>query len=150
MGILSLIEFLQSNDIHFIADETSTLGSVVPSELANHNQPGSDCWIVCYGQVYDMTYYPRKRHPAGPSWITPLCGTDGTQAYAEFHSESLLRSVAGDRVGLLVVEDVEGGPTIEPGAATPPIDADEANDRMVDCTGAADCISFDELAPHAT
>ena len=104
LGIMTLSDFMKSNDIQFSQDAPGN-APITMSELALHNSP-DDCWVLFYGNVYDMSNYAR-RHPGGAKIITNLAGLDGTVEYERFHSESLLRSVQGDRVGILVEE--EGG-----------------------------------------
>jgi cytochrome b involved in lipid metabolism len=77
--------------------------AITMGELALHSTP-DDCWVALHGDVYDLTNYAR-RHPGGASIITRLAGTDGTQEYTRFHSESLLQSVQGDKIGPLTTLD---------------------------------------------
>lgn len=58
---------------------------VTMEELALHDS-ADDCWVIYYGEVYDMTEYA-QRHPGGASIITNLAGTDATEAYENFHSQ---------------------------------------------------------------
>jgi cytochrome b involved in lipid metabolism len=61
---------------------------ITMAELQQHSSK-SDCWVVYYRSVYDMTYYAKK-HPGGAGIITKLCGQDGTTNFEIFHSSSLL------------------------------------------------------------
>jgi cytochrome b involved in lipid metabolism len=74
-------------------------GTVSLDELALHDTV-EDCWVAYHGKVYDQTTYANQ-HPGGASVITNQCGTDGTDAYAIFHSENLLQSIKGDYLGYL-------------------------------------------------
>ncbi len=85
-------------------------------DLALHNT-AQDCWVALHGNVYDLTDYAR-RHPGGPSWLTRVCGMDGTSEYARFHSKSLLRSVAGNMVGPLNSTTIEEGDNTLPADGT--------------------------------
>jgi len=72
-----------------------------------HATPG-DCWLVYYGDVYDMTQYA-PTHPASSTLITNHCGTDATAAYASVHSRGLLGIVNSYKLGALE-EAVTSGP----------------------------------------
>ena len=107
--VTDVFDFMKQNGIELIppsGNGGSTTG-VSMQELALHNTP-NDCWVAIHGNVYDLTLYA-NRHPAGPEWVTDLAGTDGTEAYAEFHSISLLRSIQGDMIGSLLLDDGQGG-----------------------------------------
>ena len=73
-------------------------GSVSLLALEDHATP-DDCWVAYHGSVYDMTAYA-NRHPAGPNWITPYCGTDGTEAYARYHPQRLLNTIPETLLGV--------------------------------------------------
>jgi hypothetical protein len=98
-GVIALMNFMKTNDIQFIPDNTPGDTPITVSEMALHNT-AQDCWVALHGNVYDLTNYAR-RHPGGPSWVTQVCAMDGTSEYARFHSKSLLRSVAGNMIGPL-------------------------------------------------
>jgi cytochrome b involved in lipid metabolism len=101
VGVAALADNMKNNDIHFTPDDPGNT-PIALSELALHNTP-QDCWVVLHGDIYDLTNYAR-RHPGGASIVTRLAGTDGTMEYARFHTESLLLSVQGDKIGPLSVE----------------------------------------------
>jgi cytochrome b involved in lipid metabolism len=54
--------------------------TVTTAEVAAH-ATSTDCWTIVDGKVYDMTSY-FGRHPGGDETILPLCGKDGSEAYA--------------------------------------------------------------------
>jgi cytochrome b involved in lipid metabolism len=155
---IALMNFMKTNDIKFIPDNTPGDTLITLSELAMHNT-AQDCWVALHGDVYDLTNYAR-RHPGGPSWVTQVCAMDGTSEYARFHSKSLLRSVAGNMVGPLnsteegvnnltangssngggsINNTVNNGTSNTPGETT-----------TDDCANDSNCISMDELARHNT
>jgi hypothetical protein len=109
-GVISLMNFMETNDIQFTSDNTPGDTPITVSEMALHNT-AQDCWVALHGDVYDLTNYAR-RHPGGPSWVTRVCAMDGTSEYARFHSQSLLRSVAGNMIGplSLTADGLEGIP----------------------------------------
>lgn len=53
------------------------------AEVAERNTT-AECWVVVDGGVYDLTPWISE-HPGGPSRITQLCGTDGTQQFLGMH-----------------------------------------------------------------
>ena len=53
------------------------------AEVAERNT-AAECWVVIDGGVYDLTSWISE-HPGGPSRITQLCGTDGTQLFLGMH-----------------------------------------------------------------
>lgn len=74
--------------------------TMTENEVAKHSSP-SDCWVVFYGGVYDMTQYAYSHPGPGEQAIHPWCGLDGTTAFDVFHAESLLSRVEYTRVGNL-------------------------------------------------
>ena len=83
VGTIALIantfDFMNTNGIELIpSGPGSQMVSLATLQLHNTED---DCWVVYYGQVYDVTVYAANRHPAGPEWITPDCGADGTENY---------------------------------------------------------------------
>jgi cytochrome b involved in lipid metabolism len=152
VSIVALVDFMKTNDIQFVPDEAGTT-AITMSELALHSTP-DDCWVVLHGDVYDLTNYAR-RHPGGASIITQLAGIDGAQEYARFHSESLLRSVQGDKIGPLTLMDnaagTSAGNTNNNNGATnnngTPEDTNNAPTVLCDAAE-PDCISMAELQSH--
>ena len=108
VGVMDVFHFMKRNGIELLPSSSSVAGTTPISlnELALHNTP-DDCWVAIHGNVYDLTVYA-KRHPGGPEWVTDLAGTDGTDAYDEFHSIGLLRSIRGNVVGPYLGEDGGG------------------------------------------
>jgi cytochrome b involved in lipid metabolism len=105
-GIVSLVNFMKDNNIGFLQSDPGNTPFTL-TEVALHNTP-DDCWMVIHDKVFDLTAYA-KRHPGGARIVTDLAGTDATAEYDRFHSISLLDSVRGDIIGLLVVDDGESG-----------------------------------------
>ena len=56
--------------------------------MAKHNSP-SDCWVVLYGQVYDLTPF-LPQHPGGSRSILALAGQDATIEYDAIHPPGTL------------------------------------------------------------
>ncbi len=48
------------------------------------NNTAKSCWSAIDGNVYDLTRWINS-HPGGPSAITFLCGTDGSEAFSAQH-----------------------------------------------------------------
>lgn len=57
-------------------------------ELSRHNS-ATDCWVAIDGKVYDFTDF-LSEHPPGPDSIVNLAGTDGSKAFYDAHSASML------------------------------------------------------------
>jgi cytochrome b involved in lipid metabolism len=99
-GIVSLVNFLQDNNISF----TQVQGGNTPStlgEVALHATP-DDCWAALDGDVYDLTVWV-DTHPGGSIYIQSICGNDGTDIFIAQHPSSFLKAyVAQYRVGPLV------------------------------------------------
>ncbi|KHJ84380.1 cytochrome b5-like Heme/Steroid binding domain protein [Oesophagostomum dentatum] len=68
--------------------------SVDHEELTKHNKK-DDCWILIFGQVYDVTSY-LEFHPGGIPELMRAAGTDGTDLFNQYHAwvnyESMLKS----------------------------------------------------------
>ncbi|GMT02404.1 hypothetical protein PENTCL1PPCAC_24578 [Pristionchus entomophagus] len=60
------------------------LPKVSTEELVKHNKQ-SDCWIVLFGQVYDITPY-LEYHPGGVPELMRAAGTDATGLFNQYHS----------------------------------------------------------------
>ncbi|KAF2710867.1 L-lactate dehydrogenase [Pleomassaria siparia CBS 279.74] len=58
------------------------------AEVAQHNTAES-CWVVLYGNVYDVTEFIPK-HPGGAKVILQLAGTDATEEYDPIHPPGIL------------------------------------------------------------
>lgn len=50
------------------------------AQISSHSKR-SDCWLIIDGSVYDVTDY-LNQHPGGISQVTPFCGKDATEVYA--------------------------------------------------------------------
>jgi cytochrome b involved in lipid metabolism len=69
-------------------------------EVQTHNKPDVDCWVVYYGQVYDLTSY---QHPKiGNSVI--FCGTESTSQFSAVHPQTYLDMVQDRVVGYFYTE----------------------------------------------
>ena len=139
---------MKSKDIQLKPNDPGTT-PISLSELALHNTP-DDCWVAIHGDVYDLTNYA-KRHPGGEEMITFLAGTDGTLEYETFHTESLLRSVQGNKIGPLM-EDGESSSMNSGEGGSSSAFASNGGDSggVVACSDNGDCISLEELARHNT
>ncbi|KAK1833859.1 L-lactate ferricytochrome c oxidoreductase [Podospora conica] len=58
-------------------------------EVAKHNTPES-CWVVLYGDVYDVTDFV-KEHPGGSRVILQLAGRDATDEFDPVHPPGTLK-----------------------------------------------------------
>lgn len=72
-------------------------------EVARHHDAGS-CWTVVDGQVYDVTPWITQ-HPGGQQRILALCGTDGSQSFANRHAGS---SAAKDQLKAMRIGRLAG------------------------------------------
>ena len=105
----SLLKSVQGEYIgDLVADDAANTGNIgnggvvnalTMQDVALHDIK-TDCWVVYYNQVYDMSDYA-KRHPGGRSIITDQCGSDGTSAYSRYHKQGLLATMTGDLIGAL-------------------------------------------------
>ena len=125
-AILGAYFFIDRND--YDLDKSSTRnanfqGSVSAVALEEHNV-AEDCWLVLYGNVYDLTEYALE-HPGGPEWITDFCGMDATTEYQIEHPEVLLKIIPETLLGAyemfpteLPTEEPIGGARSRDGAET--------------------------------
>ncbi|MBI4433406.1 hypothetical protein HY632_01405 [Candidatus Uhrbacteria bacterium] len=74
------------------APDATRPGVYTAIEVATHASPAS-CWTSINGSVYDLTGWI-ARHPGGPSPITGLCGTDGTEAFTRRHGTARVQQQA--------------------------------------------------------
>ena len=102
--IASTVKMMQRRGIRFANSYSSVSGNasatvISMDEVAKHNT-SADCWLALHGGVYDLTSYA-NRHPGGPTWITNIAGTDGSDSFDSFHALSLLRTATKYQVGVL-------------------------------------------------
>lgn len=114
-GCIVLIPRTNSNEMKDtpVTPETdSSILSLTVDAVAQHGDP-LDCWVILHDKVYNLTGF-LPYHPGGVSYISDVCGKNGTKDYDTVHGsrqESLLDSyppVTRALLGLLVVEEQEG------------------------------------------
>ncbi|GMT30313.1 hypothetical protein PFISCL1PPCAC_21610 [Pristionchus fissidentatus] len=73
---------------------SARLPKVTAEELVKHNKQG-DCWVLLFGQVYDVSPY-LDYHPGGVPELMRAAGTDATALFNQYHSwvnyESMLKA----------------------------------------------------------
>ncbi|KAK9470336.1 FMN-dependent dehydrogenase-domain-containing protein [Dipodascopsis tothii] len=62
--------------------------SISAKEIAKHNSESS-CWVVLYGEVYDVTEF-LGAHPGGSRSILRLAGKDATEQFDQIHPSGTL------------------------------------------------------------
>uniref|UniRef100_A0A914PAI2 Cytochrome b5 heme-binding domain-containing protein n=1 Tax=Panagrolaimus davidi TaxID=227884 RepID=A0A914PAI2_9BILA len=60
------------------------LPSVTAEELIKHNKE-NDCWILLFGNVYDVTKY-LEYHPGGIPELMRAAGTDASDLFNQYHA----------------------------------------------------------------
>ena len=73
------------------------------AELIQHGTP-DDCWVVYFGNVYDMTEFSRT-HKGGAYLIQKYAGKDATDTFKVFHKKEKLTLIAKYLVGEYVQAD---------------------------------------------
>mmetsp|Transcript_9101 Transcript_9101/g.14570 ORF Transcript_9101/g.14570 Transcript_9101/m.14570 type:complete len:356 (+) Transcript_9101:124-1191(+) len=86
-------------------NESDTM-TITADELALHDIPGVDCFVVYYGTVYDLSSYNHP-DPPGNSVVDMSCGLDGTAAFESAHDKSYLTPVEHLIVGTMLEEEEE-------------------------------------------
>lgn len=86
----------------------------VPTSTLSHRNNVNDCWMVLYGNVYNMTSY---NHPGPQQWITANCGSDATAEYTAAHPEVYMRTIEHLYVGVYesnggLSEDLTGNASV--------------------------------------
>lgn len=113
---------------------------VTLEELRIHSTP-DDCWVVLYGNVYDLTFYAAV-HPGGSRILTKLAGSDGTANYDVFHPIELLQTLQrGELIGRLHI-GIAG--TLGPSPTSRP------STVMAACEDDSTCVTASELEQHNT
>jgi len=87
------------------AVKTPSVVGLTLSQVSTHNTR-SNCYMIISNKVYNFTSY-MNAHPGGASTIIPLCGKDGTTAFATkggqgSHSQSAYNLLSSYYVGNLV------------------------------------------------
>lgn len=74
-GILMLVLTVIGFSVYFVFKFTRrrSTNHIYPEELALNNNPKTNCWLVLYDNVYDLTEYATE-HIGGPDWIWDYCG----------------------------------------------------------------------------
>jgi cytochrome b involved in lipid metabolism len=102
--VLGLSFYLVNRDESLLQRDTSVhanfQGTISAASLAEHAVP-TDCWLLIYGNVYDLTEYAPK-HPGGRDYVTDFCGMDATRDYALEHPKSLLNTIPMYLLGTFV------------------------------------------------
>merc|ERR1719409_2111994 len=57
-------------------------------EVTQHNN-AKDCWVVLYGNAYDLTKFARV-HPGGAKIITDNAGRDATALFDPIHPKDIM------------------------------------------------------------
>lgn len=79
------------------ASQPSQLRIIQASELAHHNAVSAQKWSALHGKVYDLTDFVDE-HPGGEDSILEVAGKDGTESFANVHTETLLEDL--DCIGI--------------------------------------------------
>ncbi|KAJ3116506.1 hypothetical protein HDU96_009492 [Phlyctochytrium bullatum] len=58
-------------------------------EEVHKHRTASDCWVILYGKVYDLTDF-LPEHPGGQKVILKEAGHDATEAFQQFHPKDIL------------------------------------------------------------
>lgn len=75
-------------------------------EVALHNSQES-AWIIVDGDIFDVTEFAAS-HPGGSAILLSKAGCDATEEFHAFHDrQSLVKLLAGMRVGVLAQQDEE-------------------------------------------
>ncbi|CAO1614841.1 unnamed protein product [Sympodiomycopsis kandeliae] len=64
------------------------------SEVKEHKTEES-AWVIVDGAVYDVTEF-LDDHPGGKKILLKNCGKDASEAFWNYHSEKVLKSVADE------------------------------------------------------
>lgn len=87
-----------------VTPETVALPSFTSAEVATHTT-ANDCWMIAYGNVYDITeYIAAQTHPGGQSSLTSGCGQDMTNTFDRIHSPAAKAELEQFLVGVLQPE----------------------------------------------
>jgi cytochrome b involved in lipid metabolism len=71
------------------AESAKSTNPITMEELMVHNEPTTDCWLLIYETVYDLTEYA-LRHPGGPEYLYDFCGTNATKEFKLQHPKEYL------------------------------------------------------------
>lgn len=76
-------------------------------------------WVVVDGGVYDVTEF-LEEHPGGKKILLKNCGKDASEAFWNYHSEKVLKSVAEEyKIGESELPPWSRSPFYSPGLAWP-------------------------------
>ncbi|KAK1091839.1 hypothetical protein LTR48_005504 [Friedmanniomyces endolithicus] len=110
------------------------------AEVQQHRSTDS-CWVVLYGQVYDVTSF-LPSHPGGGKVILQLAGSDATEEYDPIHPPANLGPF--DMTTLPAKEATFPAPT---STTQSPAQTQAEEDPL---TSLADCLNLDDLETLAT
>lgn len=92
------------NQVTSATPETVSLPSFTTAEVATHTT-ASDCWMIAYGNVYDISeYITAQTHPGGQSSLTSGCGQDMTSTFDRIHSPAAKAELEQFLIGVLQPE----------------------------------------------
>lgn len=92
------------------------LQQLTRDQVAAHNKPGVDCWIIIDSVVYDVTKFAQF-HPGGSVVFDDVAGTDCTDLFYSLHRQDVLAKPSAERLKVATVADE--APLIRPWSDTP-------------------------------
>lgn len=89
-----------------MAPPPKQLKTLTREEVATHNKPGQDCWIIIDSEVYDVTKFA-EFHPGGAVVFDDpeVAGQDCTDAFYSLHRQDVIIKPAAQRLKIGVVKD---------------------------------------------
>jgi len=97
---------------HPLQKSRTNYASISVAELEEYDDD-DNCLMSIHDKVYDLTSYA-SQHPGGSVYILSFCGMNATDAFAEYHDESMLNAAQSFQVGLLQTDSSSPDPTPAP------------------------------------
>lgn len=144
--------FQEGTWISVIATFRIAAADVVPSKpilifllsnIVQQHRAAGDCWVILYGQVYDVTNF-LSEHPGGSKIILQLAGQDATEAYDPVHPPGTLESSLPSSCRLGSID-----PATLPKPVAQSSDAPEKTTHA-EVMHVQDCLNLDEIEQVAT
>ncbi|KAK1815176.1 hypothetical protein LTR12_010435 [Friedmanniomyces endolithicus] len=120
------------------------------AEVQQHRSTDS-CWVVLYGQVYDVTSF-LPSHPGGGKVILQLAGSDATEEYDPIHPPGTLQDSLPSSANLgpfdMTTLPAKEATLLTPTSTTQTSSQTQAEEEPL--TSLSDCLNLDDLETLAT
>ncbi|PLW40559.1 hypothetical protein PCASD_07770 [Puccinia coronata f. sp. avenae] len=74
--------------------DSSMTGKIISVQEVENHKDEKSAWVIVEGKVYDVTDF-LEDHPGGKKILLKSCGKDATELFHQYHTNKILKTVAG-------------------------------------------------------